>query len=112
MRIVEEHVKHLSAQIRQRRAALGFTQAHLAEQAGISVELVSRLERGRCRPSVATLVALALALDTTPNALLAFDAPRVPRDARRLESAVSRLPAARRRELIRIAEALARYDKS
>ncbi len=86
------------------------TQASLAEAVGVSVELVSRIERGRCLPSLPTFVALARVLQTTPNWLLDVSTERrAPREIDAIVDAVQRLPNARRREIRRIAEALAEY---
>ncbi len=59
----------LSKTLRRLRSDGGFTQASLAQQAGVTVETVARLERvvrGRAsansNPSLDTLVRLALAL--------------------------------------------------
>lgn len=98
--------------VRARRRQLGLTQARLAEAAHVSTELVSRIERGICLPSVPTLVAFATTLKTTPDWLLAFEVPgRKARELDALVDAVQRLPAPRRREIQRIAEALAQYDR-
>ncbi len=48
--------------IRRRRAA-GLTQKNLAEQAGVRVETLSRLEHGRHSPNVATVDKLVRALE-------------------------------------------------
>ncbi len=94
-----------------RRDRLGFTQAELAERVEVSTELISRIERGRCLPSLRTLVALATELKATPDWLLDFSVPYKNRDVDAVVSAVQALPNARRREILRIAEALARYGR-
>jgi transcriptional regulator with XRE-family HTH domain len=75
----------------------------------VSTELVSRIERGVCLPSVPTLVAFATVLEVTPNELLGFD-DDAPEGAKLLGS-YRRLPKARRKELEHLAEALARYER-
>ena len=103
----------VAGQIRARRLAHGLTQAALAEQAGVSTELVSRIERARCLPSLPTLVAFASVLHTTPNDLLGFETPtRGGRDLDAIVNVVRRLPSPRRKEIRRIAEALERYDRT
>ena len=97
-------------QVRARRGALGLSQARLAEAAGISTELVSRIERGRCLPSVTTLVALSRNLGCTPNDLLSFSG-RAPPELRALTTLMQSLPPRRRREVLRAAEALALYGR-
>jgi transcriptional regulator with XRE-family HTH domain len=67
-------IKMLGPRIGQRartaRAALGQTQADVAEAVGLATEVYGRLERGGMLPSVPTLVLLAAALKVTPNDLL------------------------------------------
>ena len=104
-----EHV--IADRLRARRRALGMTQAQLAEAAGVSAELVSRIERARCLPSVGSLVAFAEALATTPNDLLGFAEERPPTDVESLWSLLASLPADRRAEVRRVAEALVHYAR-
>ena len=51
--------------VREIRARRGLTQAQVAESAGLAVETISRLERGRQAPRIDRLVAVAAALDAT-----------------------------------------------
>lgn len=61
----------LGRRIRERRLELGLTQAQLAERsAGIEPNYVGRVERGEKNISVALLVAVGRALDTTASSLL------------------------------------------
>lgn len=60
---VTNTLKILSDNIRQQRAALAITQEQLAELAGLSHNYVARIELGLKQPSIATLTALAGALD-------------------------------------------------
>ncbi len=57
-------------QLRAARQARGWTQAELAERAGIAVEVCGRLERGRVLPRADTLVRLAMVLGVSTDALL------------------------------------------
>lgn len=105
--------KVLAARLRARRRQLGLTQAALAESAGVSTELISRIERGRCLPSLTTLVACADVLDITPDHLLGYDRPHgAARDVDAIVEAVLRLPRARRLEVRHVAEALAHYHRT
>ncbi len=61
----------ISARIKACRRAAGFTQEQLSEKTGIAPQHLSRLETARRVPSLATVLALAEALGTTPSALLA-----------------------------------------
>jgi excisionase family DNA binding protein len=53
--------------LRQLREAAGLSQLALAERSGISHEVISRLETGRCWPKASTLRALAEALRLAPQ---------------------------------------------
>ena len=61
----------LGRAIRGARQKQGWTLRELADQAGISVSLLSQVERGGADPSLDTLRDLADALGTTPFQLLA-----------------------------------------
>ena len=101
--------KQIARELRVRRQTLGWTQGTLATRAAISAELVSRIERGRCLPSVATLVSLARALGATPNELLGVTDPAVAHEG--LLRSYEALPETRRVEIRRIAEALVEYER-
>jgi transcriptional regulator with XRE-family HTH domain len=58
-------------QVRRRRRAAGLSQAELAERAGVSRQAVGALEAGRHLPRVDAAMALAVALGTTVEDLLA-----------------------------------------
>ncbi len=53
----------LGAQVRERRLALGLSQAELAKRAGMTQPGLSRLEAGGTTPTIPLLERLALALD-------------------------------------------------
>lgn len=55
--------------LRQARRSRRLTQAQLAEAAGLSLEMIGRLERGLTAPSFETIGALAVALGITPAEL-------------------------------------------
>lgn len=58
------------ARLRAQREALGWTQAKLAEKAGVTSNYIGVLERGLKLPTLETLVVLAKALEMSPAALL------------------------------------------
>ena len=62
--------QRLGANIKQRREDAGFTQAHLAELAGIHRTFLNQVENGRKGITIAVLVRLAVALDTSPPELV------------------------------------------
>lgn len=51
--------------IRQRREALGWTQAELAERANVSQPMIAQIERGSKSPTVQLAQEVAAALDCT-----------------------------------------------
>jgi transcriptional regulator with XRE-family HTH domain len=66
----------LGENITRVRTARGLTQEELAQASGISVDTISRLERGaHATARRSTLAALALALDTDPGRLLGIAPP-------------------------------------
>lgn len=56
--------------IRSARERMGMSQRRLAEQAGLSPQFVSDIERGRTPPSLKTLKLIAAALEISPTLLL------------------------------------------
>ncbi|WP_432827732.1 helix-turn-helix domain-containing protein [Dactylosporangium sp. CA-092794] len=68
----EELLRRLGGTIRARRHGLGLTLVDLAGRAGLSHPFLSQVERGVARPSMRSLTALAAALGTTAQALLAL----------------------------------------
>ncbi|MGF7238892.1 MAG: helix-turn-helix domain-containing protein [Frankia sp.] len=61
----------LGAAVRTQRHALGLTLVDVAARAGLSHPFLSQLERGLARPSMRSLTAIASALDTSAQALMA-----------------------------------------
>jgi transcriptional regulator with XRE-family HTH domain len=69
----------LGGAIRARRRLLGMTLVEVAGSAGLSHPFLSQLERGLARPSMRSLTAIAAALGTTAQALMAeSELPRPP----------------------------------
>lgn len=62
--------KKLGVNIRRWRTRRGWTQDHLAEQAGISAKFVGEVERGEDNPSLETLWSLISALQIEWSDLL------------------------------------------
>jgi transcriptional regulator with XRE-family HTH domain len=72
MTLVSEEVGlRLGAAIRTQRRRLDLTLVEVAGRAGLSHPFLSQLERGLARPSMRSLTAIASALETTAQALLA-----------------------------------------
>lgn len=62
--------ERIGPRIRARRLELGMSMRDLARRLGVSPSFVSRLENGRCPPSVGTLRALTSELDISASDLL------------------------------------------
>jgi transcriptional regulator with XRE-family HTH domain len=60
----------IGARLRARRRQLGLSQSDLAEKLGVSFQQVQKYERGANRVAASTLVAAAVALDTTVGVLV------------------------------------------
>jgi transcriptional regulator with XRE-family HTH domain len=56
--------------LRRIRLSKGLSQEDLAHQAGMHPTYISRLESGRCNPSLAAMVDLGQALNTHPSKFL------------------------------------------
>jgi len=56
------------ANLRHRRKDAGLTQVMLAERVQMSIDMMSRLERGKASPSFETIEALAAVLEIPPEA--------------------------------------------
>ena len=76
-------VSTIATRIREQRIAAGMTQRELAETIGLTIESLSRAERGTIVPKTQTLARIARALGTTLDQL-AQGAPIV-REARHAE---------------------------
>jgi transcriptional regulator with XRE-family HTH domain len=79
-RRLELLVKEVGRNIRTARHAAGITQEEASASAGISYRSFAELERGRGRPALMTLVAVAEVLDVSVADLVAVPEkkPRVP----------------------------------
>lgn len=81
----------LARNIATRRKALGLTQAQLAEKLGVETETLSRFERGKHLPSLATLERLAGLLQVTVSELLAEQPKLADDDALVISSWIAQL---------------------
>ena len=68
--IASDLKKVFAAALKSARDSRGLTQAELAAEAGLAVEVYGRLERGRVLPRAETLVRLAQALGVSTDSLL------------------------------------------
>jgi transcriptional regulator with XRE-family HTH domain len=62
--------KLVGRNVRRFRLARGLTQEQLSELSGFTQQYISGLERGARNPTIVSLYELALALETTPTALI------------------------------------------
>lgn len=75
---LDDVLRDIGSRIRGHRRERGLTLNDLADRSGLSVSMLSTVERGRTSPSVATLYSVASALDISLTALFAADAPQDP----------------------------------
>jgi transcriptional regulator with XRE-family HTH domain len=67
----------LGPRVREKRKARGFSQEHLAQEAGVTWSAIQRLEAGQVNdPHYSTLLGIARALDTTVAELVGESAPK------------------------------------
>jgi transcriptional regulator with XRE-family HTH domain len=72
-RAIEPDYPEVGERLRSRRRAHGLSLRELAVRLGVSPSLISQIERGRARPSVSTLFAIASELDASLDELLFND---------------------------------------
>src|SRR5688572_9597916 len=65
----------LGARVRELRGGRGWSRRELAVRADLSERFLAQVETGLGNPSIASVEAIARALDTSASALLAEDAP-------------------------------------
>lgn len=93
--------KTLGVRIKALRKLQGWSQERLAEQAGISTQYVSNIERGKENPTLDLLLRLAEALRVSPAELFDFEAEGIDRKA--LQAEIRRTIETRDVERLRIA---------
>ena len=87
---VEVFSEALGARIRDERVAAGLSVRGLAARTNVSPSLISQIERGRARPSVATLFAIAAELGLPVAQLFSETRPEVAEPARPAREIVQR----------------------
>ncbi|MBD3838291.1 MAG: helix-turn-helix transcriptional regulator [Brevundimonas sp.] len=67
-----QHRDHqaLADNVRRHRRNAGLTQGELAEEAGVSLRTIIKVETGRANPTLSNISAIAQVLNTTPASLL------------------------------------------
>ncbi|HYH97755.1 helix-turn-helix domain-containing protein [Hyalangium sp.] len=66
----QKFATQLGAAAREARGRVGLTQAEVAQQAGVAMEVYGRIERGALLPSIQTFLALCRVLAADPRVLL------------------------------------------
>jgi len=70
---MSETKKKFGIRLYQLRNEAGMTQAKLAEKANLSIDLISRIERGDRAPSLESIEKISLALNVSPLQLFNFN---------------------------------------
>jgi len=70
---MSEIKKKFGIRLYQLRNEAGMTQAKLAEKSNLSIDLISRIERGDRAPSLESIEKISLALSVSPLQLFNFD---------------------------------------
>ena len=69
--------KKFGIRLYQLRNKAGMTQAKLAEKSSLSIDLISRIERGDRAPSFASIEKISMALNVSPVQLFNFDSQEI-----------------------------------
>ncbi len=77
-------LRNLGVRLRQFRAMRNLSLAELSARAGVSVAMISHIERGQASPSIRTLDRIRRALGVSLSALFVGDSPIKPEDRRLL----------------------------
>ena len=96
--------QNIGCAVAKHRKAAGLTQAQLAEKLNLSLDAVSRLERGQIALTVARLVELATIFGCETVDLLEAGSTRVRDQAVQLEQLMLRLSEAERVDLLKLVE--------
>lgn len=106
----------LGRRVREMRKTAGLTQAELAERAGLAFETISRVERGRAKPSIGLVAQLARAFGVSVARLLDFEqevvAGELAPDLRRLVNLLADQPMETRALAWKLVSALVEHRSS
>ncbi|MCD4485344.1 helix-turn-helix domain-containing protein [Chromobacterium vaccinii] len=103
---VEQLNQRVGQAVARHRKALGMNQEDLAEKLGVGLEAISRLERGRIKPTLVRLLELAEVLGCSVNDLLSETSVNPGDQARYLEQLLARLKQADRQLVVDMVEQL------
>lgn len=93
------------------RQSAGFTQAQVAELLNMSIDAISRMERGIIMPSVARLIELADIFQCEAADLLTASSPRSQDQSQYLLHLLNQLNEQERTQLVNIIEAMIMWHK-
>jgi transcriptional regulator with XRE-family HTH domain len=79
-------VRRFAERLKEKRLALGLTQAELAKRSDVTLNYIGRLEAAGAAPGIDLLERLALALGTTAADLIPSEPPPDPADVLRKEA--------------------------
>ena len=99
----------LAERLKELRASAGLSQREVAERCELSLEFISRIERGVASPSLDVMMRLCDALGCTPNDLLLRDKRRD--SATKLYERLRHSPPETARRAIHAAEAILAYER-
>ncbi len=99
-----ELAKVIGKSIAKHRHNVALTQSQVAEHLGISIDAMSRMERGGIMPTVSRLVQLAEIFDCEASSLLQEASPLVHDQTQRIIKLLSELDETERAELLDIIE--------
>jgi transcriptional regulator with XRE-family HTH domain len=102
-RAFEPDYPEIGERLRAHRRAKGLSLRVLAERLGVSPSLISQIERGRARPSVSTLFAIASELDASLDELVFNDERASTATSAETETRPSPVQEAGKRHHIRLA---------
>ncbi len=104
-----EITEAVATRIKYFRKLKDMSQEDLALRANINPAYFGQVERGLKCPTIDTLYKIAKALEISPSELLRSDAfvEYTDDDSRRIKDILSRVPAAKRSQLLRVIESMA-----
>ena len=66
----KDYYKILATNVKIERVRKGLSQIELAEKAGVSIDVVGKIERATANPALEKVISIALALEVDLNTLL------------------------------------------
>lgn len=104
-----ELAKHIGKSIAKYRHNKALTQSQVAEYLGVSIDAISRMERGGIMPTVTRLIQLAEIFDCKASSFLRETSPLVNDQTQRIINLLSKLEESDRAELLDIIEKMVNW---